>query len=231
MPGLISPIGVGTVATIYARQSTAGSGVDTLATPGDTNPPIIFEPPSGLSGGDLELWMIATGGTDWGGCQVWVSSDGNTYAMAGTVYRGGRQGLLTAPLPSHADPDTTDALSVDLSREPRSIAVRHDGRCRQFRDAELLRWRVAELPDRDADRAPTHYDLTYLRRGVYGTPVNAHSAGSNFARLRPERPVAVPLPLPSQLCRQDDLCETAGLQHFRAGVAGFVGADRLTPTA
>src|SRR5436309_12243610 len=111
MPGTITPIGVGT-ATLYPRQASAGAGVETMADPGDTNPPIIFEPPPALSGGDLEVWLIASGGTDWGGCQVWLSSDGNTYALAGTLYRGARQGVLTATLPSHADPDTADTLKV-----------------------------------------------------------------------------------------------------------------------
>src|SRR5215470_11621206 len=114
MPGTITPIGVGT-ATRYSRQASAGAGIDTLADPGDTNPPIIFEPPAVLSGGDLEVWLIASGGADWGGCQVWVSSDGNTYALAGTIYRGARQGILTAALPSHPDPDATNTLAVDLS--------------------------------------------------------------------------------------------------------------------
>jgi hypothetical protein len=115
MPGTIAPIGVGT-APLYPRLSTAGEGLDTLADPGDSNPPIIFEPPAALSGGALEVWIIASGGSDWGGCQVWVSSDNATYALASTIYRGGRQGTLTAALASHADPDTVDTLSVDLNQ-------------------------------------------------------------------------------------------------------------------
>src|SRR5713101_3959468 len=107
MPGTIVPIGIGT-ATLYPRQSSAGAGVDMLVDPGNTTAPIIFEPPPALSAGDLEVWLIASGGPDWGGCQVWVSSDGNTYALAGTLYRGARQGVLTAPLPRHAAPDTAD---------------------------------------------------------------------------------------------------------------------------
>ncbi len=114
MTGTIIPIGIGT-ATLYARQTTAGSGIDALVDPGDTNPPIIFEPPAQLSGGALEVWVIASGGPNWGGCQVWISSDGNTYALAGTIYRGGRQGVLSATLASHTDPDTADTLAVDLS--------------------------------------------------------------------------------------------------------------------
>jgi len=102
--------------TISGNQASGGGGLDTLVAPGDSNPPIVFEPPEPLSGGDLEVWVIASGGALWGGCQLWVSSDGNTYAMAGTIYRGGRQGVLTAALASHADPDTANTLSVDLGQ-------------------------------------------------------------------------------------------------------------------
>ena len=115
MPGLITPIGVGTAA-LHPKQASAGLPLDPLVAPGDTNPPIIFEPPPALTGGDTEVWIIATGGAEWGGCQIWVSTDGNTYAFAGTIYKGGRQGLLAAALPGHADPDTADTLSVDLTQ-------------------------------------------------------------------------------------------------------------------
>jgi hypothetical protein len=114
MPGLISPIGIGT-AIAYPKQTTAGAPLDPLVDPGDTNPPILFEPPPGLTAGGTEVWIFATGGADWGGCQVWVSLDGTTYAYAGTIYRGGRQGVLTASLPSHADPDAANILAVDLT--------------------------------------------------------------------------------------------------------------------
>lgn len=186
MPGTITPIGVG-AAPLYARQSTAGSGIDTLADPGDSNPPIIFEPPPALSGGNLEVWIIASGGADWGGCQLWVSSDNATYAMAGTIYRGGRQGTLTAALPSHADPDTVDTLSVDLGGSQGQLLSGTMADADNFVtlcycDGELLSYQTATLV------AAYRYDLAYLRRGAYGTPVNAHSAGANFARFGPNDP-------------------------------------------
>ncbi|HEX3861773.1 MAG TPA: hypothetical protein VHY35_08765 [Stellaceae bacterium] len=187
MPGTITPIGVGTVAAVYARQATAGSGVDTLVAPGDSNPPIIFEPPAALSGGDLEIWLIASGGVNWGGCQVWVSSDGNTYAMAGTIYRGGRQGVLAAPLANHADPDTTDTLSADLSQSrgqllSGTMTDADDFVTLCYCDGELVTYQTATLT------AAYKYDLTYLRRGVYGTPISAHSSGAGFARFGPNDP-------------------------------------------
>jgi len=49
-------------------------------------------------------------------------------------------------------------------------------------DGELISYQTATLT------ALYHYDLSYLRRGVYATPINAHSAGSNFARFGPNDP-------------------------------------------
>jgi hypothetical protein len=92
MTGTIAPIGIGTVIA-YPKQTTAGMPLDPLVDPGDTNPPILFEPPPGLTAGDTEVWIIATGGANWGGCQIWLSLDGTTYAYAGTIYRGGRPNL------------------------------------------------------------------------------------------------------------------------------------------
>src|SRR3984893_13797149 len=114
MPGTITPIGVGT-ALSYPKETGAGAPLDPLVDPGDTNPPVIFEPPPGLTGGATEAWIIATRGIKWGGCQLWLPLDGTPYAYAGTIYRGGRQGVLPASLPSHADPDTTNTLAVDLT--------------------------------------------------------------------------------------------------------------------
>jgi len=114
----VFPSGVAT-AFLYPRQTTStgtGIGSQTQADPGNTNPPIIFEPPSALSGGDLEVWIIATGmNANWGGCQVWASVDNTGYARIGTILLGGIQGLLTATFPYHADPDSTNALKVDLT--------------------------------------------------------------------------------------------------------------------
>jgi hypothetical protein len=186
MTGTIAPIGVGS-APAYTRQTSAGSGLETLVSPGDTNPPIVFEPPSGLSGGDLEVWIIASGGEHWGGCQVWVSSDGNTYALAGTIYRGARQGILRAALAGGADPDTADTLSVDLSQSQGQLLSGTQADADNFVtlcycDGELVSYQTATLV------AAFNYDLAYLRRGIYGTPIGPHSQGATFARFGPNDP-------------------------------------------
>jgi hypothetical protein len=186
MPGTIRPIGVGT-ARPYPKQATAGAALDPFVPPGDTNAPIIFEPPPGLTGGANEVWILATGGSNWGGCQIWVSSDGNTYAFAGTAYRGGRQGVLTAALPAGADPDTTHTLAVDLSESEGqllsgTVADADNMVTLCFCDGELLAYETATLT------AAYKYGLTYLRRGAYGTPIAAHGSGAQFGRLGPNDP-------------------------------------------
>jgi hypothetical protein len=230
MPGLITPIGAGTAAP-YPKQASAGPPLDSLAAPGNTNPPIIFEPPPALSGGAAEVWVIATGGTDWGGAQLWISSDGNTYAFAGNIYRGGRQGVLTATLPSHADPDATDTLSVDLSMSQGqllsgTLADADNFVTLSFCDGELLAYETATL-------TPAHqYDLTYLRRGVYGTAIGAHSAGGNFARFGPNDPSLFKYAYPQSFVGQTIHIKLPAFNIFGQALQSLAGltADTYTLT-
>ena len=226
MPGLISPIGIGT-ALAYPKQATAGAPLDPLVLPGDTNPPILFEPPPGLTAGDLEAWIIATGGAQWGGCQVWISLDGSTYAYAGTIYRGGRQGILTAALPSHADPDTANTLSVDLSQSQGqllsgSLADADAFVTLIYCDGELIAFETATLT------SAFHYNLTYLRRGVYGTPIGAHSAGASFARFGPNDPSLFKYIYPASFIGQTIHVKLPSFNIFGQSLQGLAG---LTPTS
>lgn len=170
------------------RQGASGDVIaDQFAEPGDANAPVIFEPLRGLSGGNLQVWLIASGGADWGGAQVWVSLDGSTYTMAGLVYRGARQGVLTANLASHSDPDTSNTMSVDLTESLGQLISGTPSDADNFVtlcyvDGELVSYETATLT------AAHKYDLTYLRRGAYGSTVGAHSNGSQFARLGPSDP-------------------------------------------
>jgi hypothetical protein len=160
MTGSIRAIGVGT-AVPYPRLAAAGRGLDTLIDPGNTNLPIIFEPPPVLSQGVHETWLIASGGPDWGGCQVWISIDNATYALAGTIYRGARQGTLTADLPAHSDPDDVSVLSVDLTQSQGQLLSGTQADVDNlvtlcYVDGELITYRTATLT------AAYEYDLTYL---------------------------------------------------------------------
>jgi hypothetical protein len=169
-------------AVLYPKQSGAGYVPNWNSPPGDVNPPIIFEPPADLLTGNLEIWVAASGGINWGGAQVWISSDGNSYALAGVVNSPASQGTLIADLPSHPSPDSTDILAVDLTESQGQLAsvsaadaVNLVTLC--YVDSELIAYQTATLT------GANKYDLTTLYRGAYGGAIVDHPAGTQFARL------------------------------------------------
>jgi len=119
----VSPSGVST-AFQYPVQATFGQGIipQLNAVPGPVNTPIIFEPGPQLTNGAAQVFVVATGASpDWGGCIVNLSLDNTTFGVVGTILRGGVQGVLTNTFPSHADPDTVDTLSVDITMSQEQI--------------------------------------------------------------------------------------------------------------
>jgi putative tail protein len=169
-------------AVLYPKQGGAGYVPNYNSAPGGINPPLIFEPPAGLLSGDLEIWIGLSGGSNWGSAQVWISSDGSSYALAGTVDAPATQGVSTADLPPHSSPDTVDTLAVDLTESEGSLvsvsAVDAQNLATlSYVGGELLAYQTATLT------GTFGYDLTTLYRGAYGTTIADHPAGSQFALL------------------------------------------------
>ena len=228
MTGTISPIGVGTAA-LYAKQASAGAPLDPFVDPGASNAPIVFEPAASLTGGALEVWIIASGGADWGGCQVWLSTDGSAYGLAGTIYRGARQGVLAASLPAAVDPDTRDTLSVDLTQSQGKLlsgtqadADSYVTLC--FCGGELISYETATLT------ASSRYDLTYLRRGVYGTAIAAHPAGAPFARFGPNDPSLFRYTYPASFVGQTVYLKLPSFNIFGQALQDLAGAAAYSYT-
>jgi hypothetical protein len=211
--GLIAPIGVGT-AILHNKQATAGAPLNPFVDPGSTNAPIVFEPPAALTGGAVEVWIIASGGVDWGGCQVWVSTDGSAYGLAGTIYRGARQGVLTASLPAAGDPDTADTLAVDLTQSQGQLLSGTQADADALVTlcfcgaGELLSYETATLA------SAYKYNLTYLRRGAYGTAINAHAIGAQFARFGPSDPSLFRYAYPASFIGQTVYIKLPGFNIF-----------------
>jgi hypothetical protein len=193
-------------ATTFAGDGTSGillfgaqlvQGPDRgqyVASYGTIAGPVIFNPPSALVPGNIEVWAAVGGGANWGGALVWVSYDGTNYQRVGTTTQGNsvwasatpgfaRFGYETAAFPSGPDPDTTDTLSVDLSASSgtlttaaQSVADAAGTLC--LVDSELISYQTATLT------GPNRYNLTtYLRRGQMNTPIAAHAVGAPFVRL------------------------------------------------
>src|SRR5690348_1499688 len=174
--------GTGAAAS-YSFQQGAGYSVNYNADPGNAVAPIVFEAPVQIAQSGLEVWLATAGGANWGGCDVYVSSDGSTYKLAGRKNGPSRMGVLTASFPAGSDPDTADTLAVDLSESNGALlsGTQQDADLAHtlcWVDGEFVSYETATLT------GANRYSLgTYIRRGLYGSAIAAHAAGAGFARL------------------------------------------------
>lgn len=167
----------------YGFQTGAGYSNNYNIDPGSPNVPVIFEPPVQIATNTgLETWMAVSGGNLWGGAGVYISTDDVTYKYVGRITGSARQGLLTTILPVGADPDTIDTITVDLTESNGELlsGTMDDadlGHTLCYVDGELISYQTATLT------TANNYSLTYLRRGMYESPIGAHAKNSQFARL------------------------------------------------
>ncbi len=151
------------------------------------NTPLIFEPPTGLTGGVAQVWFGASGingggGTQWGGANVYVSIDNVTYSQIAVLTGPMRQGFLTNGIPAAAGWDSVDTLSVNLAESGGTLTgtsqtAAQQGATLSLVDQELLSYETATLVSGNA------YNLTGLARGLSGSIAAGHSSGAPFARL------------------------------------------------
>ena len=180
------PFGIGTSA-LYTTQSNAGN--PTWPGPATASlAPSIFEPSVRITrSGEPEIWIATSGAMDtWGGCEVWVSTDGgSSYGAApvGVVKKPSRYGTTTASLAAGTPLDTTDMLAVSMAATGGGVLTGTDA---NGRDAlvtaclvgdEILAYQTATLT------GPGAYNLTTLRRGGFGTTNGSHASGSTFVFL------------------------------------------------
>jgi hypothetical protein len=155
------------------------------------NPPLIYEPPPSGTGGVAQIWVGASGinsggGSQWGGANVYISTDNITYSQIAVITAPMRQGVLTASIPAAAGWDSVDTLAVDLAESTvagasaltgTSQAGAQAGATLSLVDSELLAYEVATLVP------ATAYDLTGLARGLSGSVGAGHSSGAQFFRI------------------------------------------------
>src|SRR6266404_2804295 len=159
--------------------------------PGNTNA-LVLEAPNrlGLQQGNILYGFVNGSNPNWGGCHVWVSTDGGTnYALLTTISSPSRLGTLTQSLAafSSANPDNTNTLQVKLNVAGATLATVASSDASNLvslcaivnasNALELLSYQTASLVGGEL------YNLTTLYRGVYGTPGSSHIAGEIFARL------------------------------------------------
>ena len=179
------PASIGS-ATLYPPQGNAAAPmVDILADPGAINVPAIFEPSPVLTNGRPEIWIAGSGGANWGGAQVYVSADNVNFAWIGSITAPSAQGVLSAALASHADPDTANTLLVDLSASGMRLSTAvTPADADAMRTVSIVGAEIVSFGTAAATGAET-FGLSYLRRGLYGTAPAAHAIGERFTRVDP----------------------------------------------
>ena len=158
--------------TQLAQRPTLNYNVD----PGNTSAPAIFEPPAELTTTGFETWVAASGDSNWGGYNVWLSDDGNTYKRVGSNPSPARYGTLVADLSTSGGIlkiKLTDA-SLQLSSGTADDAKNLRTIC--WVDGEAIAYTTATLT------GVGQYTLTGLVRGAYNTVVSTHLTGSSFVR-------------------------------------------------
>ncbi len=179
----------------YNWDASQGYAANFDEAPGSVQAPVIFQMPqiaASISEG-ITLGIAVCGPTSaafWGGAEVYCSLDGgSTYEWVGTVGSNGpaRYGTTTGAISAVADPDTTTTLPVALANttEQLSTAVTHaDADAAQTlimvgngSTAEIMAYGTAALV------SAGNYNLSYLRRGMYGSLDQAHASMVPFVRL------------------------------------------------
>lgn len=178
-------------APLFGTEAPGGYQPGTDADPGNTIAQL-FEPTAELLGGaSQEVWAACCGGANWGGCYVWVSTDGGlNYKQVGTIAGPARMGITTTGLPpvavnqNGATVDNTNTLGVDLTESAGALisASASDAlalRTACYMDGEIIAYQNAALT------AASKYNLTNLIRGAYGTEASIvnHASGVPFCRL------------------------------------------------
>jgi hypothetical protein len=228
------PSGIAT-ATQYPKQARTQVPLNRNVAADPVNPPVIFEPSASLTNGTAQVWIAASGGSggaadpNWGGANVWISPDNETYQQVGQIIAPARQGALTAALPAPAaNPDTTSTLAVDLTESAGVLANANQADAAAARtlcwvDGELVAYATATLT------APSKYALSYLERGLYDTVPVAHQPGAQFVRLDS---TIFKYNLPAAYVGQPIWIKLQSYNVFGGGVQDIstVEAYQLTPT-
>lgn len=190
----------GTVGTYIPAVGTSSASIpatpNEFAAPGNINTPAIVEPAASFTGGTPKIIVAASGGAQWGGCDVWLSFDGTSYSNIGTIRAAASQGVLTTALAAFAgsNPDTAHAIAVDCTQSYATLPTATHADADNLRTMALIAPQPTlsggayvmpgsgELLAFGEVTATGTYSasLGYLQRGQYGTAPVAHAAGEQF---------------------------------------------------
>lgn len=182
---------------LFTPQGGDGSNIIQNNASGNVTTPLFFNVPYDLTTiTQQEVWIAVSGGTNWGGCEIWGAIDNGgdvtEYQLIGMVTSKSRYGTTYSSLASmtaSTDPvQTLQSVNVDITTsggqlETAEVSSR-DAYTTAFAlfdsdgtNMEVISYTTTALND------TLKYTLSNLRRGIYGTPYGSHSSGSKFMRL------------------------------------------------
>jgi hypothetical protein len=180
------------------RQNTAGAPPSMFAMPPDVNIPFITEPTSqlavaygissptlviGLSGGPNGMFSPV-----WGGAQIMLSTDNETYGYLGALTGASIMGLTTSDLMGYSGGNPTgQTVTVDLTESAGTLSSVSTGSAANGQslfaisdlsgNVEFISYTTATLVEGNV------YTLSGLYRGLYGTVASDKPIGSQFFYL------------------------------------------------
>lgn len=172
--------------TLYNKQlNEAEVAADAFADPGDSEV-VLFAASGRLAGYPTQgqIWIGALGVSDqWGSCNIWASTDGDTYQQIGTIDTPARLGVLGAAFASGSDPDTAHSLVIDLAENCGEWQAGTEGDANlgntlTFVDGEIVSYSALTYTGQNQITCGT-----YIRRGQMGTAIASHAAGGLVMRL------------------------------------------------
>jgi hypothetical protein len=179
-----------TLPPLYLRQASTHSVPDFNADPGAINAPLLFEMPAAAdpTASTAMIYAAVSGGANYGGSDVYTSTDGVNYILSAKIKGNARMGVTTTLLPSIGGTGTADlvdigdTLGVDLTQSQGQLGngslndmLNRATLC--YIGGELIAYELALLT------AANKYNLTPLLRGAYGSTISAHAIGAAFVRI------------------------------------------------
>lgn len=178
------PAGIGHGGT-YATQPNGGATVDPNSDPGPVAAPYLFRGPGFLVGSNApEVWCAVTGNGNalWAGCDVYLSNDGSSYTYLASYARKACYGSITNSMSVQSDPDTTSAPNVVLNGNNTQLLGGTQADADNFVTLAMIDTEIVSYETATLASGPS-YNLSYLRRGGYGSTIAAHAANAPFVRL------------------------------------------------
>lgn len=164
---------------LYTQQQGQGYTVNYSTPPGNVAAPAFFEVPATQALSGLAIGAAVTGTiSDWGGCEIWSSNDGTSYAYMGQVSGGARYGTVS------------NAITAAVGQVPRVTLSGNGGQMLSGSAADATVLSTLCLIDNEFCAHTTAtlisanvYDLTLAVRGAHSTAAASHAAAAKFVRV------------------------------------------------